>query len=325
MKVFIASLLILCVLLSGCATKLQSQPISETRLLLDTICKITVYGIEDKAIVSEALDLCAEYEALLSMTVEGSDVWRINHSGGTPVTVAQQTAEIIAAGLEYGRLTDGLFDITIGRLSALWDFTGQSGIPARSEIETARQTVDYRQVVLDGYTVQLLNPEAWIDLGGIAKGYIADMIAEFLKERQVPAAIIALGGNIVAYGQKPDGSKWLIAVRKPFGEQSDRSGILKTDEASIVSSGKYERQFVENGVLYHHILNPNTGMPVGSDIDGATILSERSMDGDALSTIVLLVGSQRAASILDAARGFIGAVLVLDSGEILTLGEVDFS
>ena len=311
-----------------------AEPISETRLMLDTICKITIYDKQDRNMLIEALDLCEEYEALLSISAEGGDVWRINHAGGAPVTVAPQTAEVISAGLEYGKLSDGMFDITIGRLSSLWDFTGQSGVPPESDLAFACETVDYRQVALNGNVVQLMNPETWIDLGGIAKGYIADKVADFLRERGVESAVIDLGGNIVVIGEKTDGNLWRVGVTKPFSERSDLIGVVETDEASVVSSGVYERQFVENGVLYHHILDPNTGMPVISDVIGSTVLSLSSMDGDALSTIVLLMGVnkpgvssegiERVGAILDSRTGFIGALLVLEDGEILQYGKIEF-
>ena len=317
----IAALLIIT---GGCERGRQAEPISETRLMLDTYCAITIYEPRDRDILTKALDLCADYEMLLSISVEGSDVWRINHAGGAPVTVAPQTAEIIREGLVYGELSGGMFDITIGRLSTLWDFTGQSGVPDASDIAFARDTVDYRQVIIDGDTVRLENPEAWIDLGGIAKGYIADKVAELLIESGVMAAVVDLGGNIVVVGQKPDGSRWNVGVTKPFSDRNDLIGVVETEAASVVSSGVYERQFEQNGVVYHHILDPNTGMPVDSDVVGATVVSESSMEGDALSTTILLHGSESVEALFDEVPGFIGTVLALADGEVISYGDVDF-
>ena len=313
----------------------MEEPISETRLLLNTFCTITIYDTQNRKILAEALDLCAEYEAMLSISIEESDVWRINHAKGKPTIVESQTADIIRAGLEYSELSGGMFDITIGRLSTLWDFSGLSGVPVESDIDYARETVDYSQVTIDGNTVQLANPEAWIDLGGIAKGYIADRVADFLEESGVKAAIIDLGGNIVVLGKRLDGNPWKIGVTSPFNERRDLIGIIETSEASIVSAGVYERQFEENGVQYHHIIDPYTGMPVQSNVVGATVISEKSMVGDALSTISLLVGIKQisdsakenemtAESILESQPGFIGAVFVLDDGEVIQYGDIDF-
>lgn len=319
--VFIIALL---TALSGCAVNKAREPVSETRILLDTFCTITVYGKHSASLVDEALDLCAEYEKLFSMTLEESDVWRVNHANGAPVTVSPQTAELIRAGLEFGEISGGMFDITVGKLSTLWDFSGNPRVPSATELEDARASVDYRQVIIDGNSVRLLNPEAWIDLGGIAKGYIADRLADFLEGGGVDGAVIDLGGDVSVVGAKTDGSLWSIGVRKPFGGRNDLLGIVNTGEASIVTSGTYEREFVENGILYHHILDPFTGMPARSDVTGATVLAESAAAGDALSTITLLIGSEKAEDLLINTQGFIGALLILENGELLQLGDIGF-
>ena len=312
-------------LFTACAPKAPSQPISETRLLLDTVCTITIYDPNiDKGLLSEALDLCAEYESLLSRTLEGSDIWRVNQAGNEPVKVDARTAALIKTGLKYGDFSGGLFDISIGRLCALWDFGGNPAVPSPTQLAAAQATVDYRQVSVNGDTVQLANAETWLDLGGIAKGYIADQVTAFLKERGVKSAVIDLGGNIVAVGAKPDGSPWRIGIEQPFSERSEIIGALSTGAASIVTSGIYERQFTENGVLYHHILDPASGLPAKSDVISATVITESSTVGDALSTIIILAGSENAAALLEQSPGFMGALLMLESGELLQYGELDF-
>jgi len=272
----------------------------------------------------EALDLCAEYEAMFSISVEGSDVWRINHAGGTPVAVSPQTASLLRLGVEYGEFSGGKFDITVGRLSTLWDYTGESGVPAEEDIAFARGTVDFRGILVDGNTVQLSDPEAWIDLGAIAKGYIADQLADFLKTRGVTGAVVELGGDISTVGAKPDGSPWRIGVRQPFGGLRDLLGVVELGESAIVSSGIYERMFEENGIIYHHILDPGTGMPARTDVVSATLVTDSAVVGDILSTIVILVGSEAAAELLSQAPGFIGMVLALQNGDLLQYGEIGF-
>jgi len=317
-------ILMLVGLLGGCGAEQAAEPVSDMRFLLDTLCTITIFGASDRSVLDEAFDLCAEYEALLSITIEGSDVWRINHAGGAPVEVAPPTLEIIRLGMEYGELTGGMFDITIGRLSSLWDFSGRSGVPSESELVFASGTADFGRIVIEGNTVQLADPDAWIDLGGIAKGYIADRLADFLRSRGVLGAIIDLGGDVAVVGEKPDGTPWRIGVRQPFGARNELLGVVETGEASVVSSGVYERMFEENGVVYHHILDPGTGMPVSSGVISATVVTESSVVGDILSTIILLVGSEKAAGLFSQTPGFIGALLVLEDGELLEFGDIDF-
>ena len=314
---------LLVISLYGCAVEQKTEEhISEARFLLDTICSITVFGTSDQSILDEAFDLCAEYEALLSISYDGSDIWRINHAGGSPVTVADQTLELIKLGVEYGGVSGGMFDITIGRLSTLWDFTGLSGVPSGPDLDFARSTVDYKQIIINGNTVRLINEEAWIDLGGVAKGYIAGKVADFLRDRGVAGAVVDFGGDIAIVGGKPDGEPWRVGIRKPFGERSELLGAVELGEATIVSSGVYERMFEDNGIFYHHILDPGTGMPVRSDVVSATVIIESAVLGDIMSTIALLVGCEQAEGLLKRAPGFIGALLVLDNGELVQYGDV---
>jgi len=310
--------------IAGCDMVRRYEPVSETRLLLHTYCTITVYASNAQPLLKEALDLCAEYEALFSMTAEGSDVWRINNAGGAPVTVAPQTAELVRMGLEYCEMSGGKFDISIGRVSRLWNFGSNTSVPSDEALSAAILTVDYTQIVVDGDTVQLRNPEAWIDLGAIAKGYIADKLADFFIERGVTGAVVDLGGDVAIVGKKPDGNPWRLGVRKPFSERGELLGVIETGEATVVTSGVYERQFEENGVLYHHILDPETGFPMQTDVVSVTVVAESSTAGDALSTIALLVGSDIAPYLLGRAPGFIGAVLLLDNGEMIIVGDVTF-
>jgi len=324
--------------LSGCDGSPDAAPVSESRLLLDTVCTITIYDPAMQGLLTEALELCTQYEFMLSRTVEDGDIWRINHAKGMPVKVDEHVVRLLREGLDYGDLSGGWFDITIGRLSALWDFNGSPAVPSQEALISARNTVDYRQVFIDGDTVRLGDAEAMLDLGGIAKGYIADRLADFLKERGVESAIIDLGGNIVTVGLKPSsgrrsnssgvrsngGQLWNIGVTAPFQARSELIGSLSLGEASIVTSGIYERLFIENDTLYHHILDPFSGLPVDSDVISATIVSESSAVGDALSTIVILLGSEGAVPMLEQAPGIMGAVLMLKSGELLQYGDIDF-
>ncbi|MDR0489820.1 MAG: FAD:protein FMN transferase [Oscillospiraceae bacterium] len=320
-KTLLPLIIIVC-LLTGC-TK-TPQPISETRFLLDTVCTITVYRNKDAMALSGALDLCGEYEALFSRTLEGSDIWRINHAGGEPVTVAPQTADVVRLALELGNYSGGMFDITIGRLCALWDFNRNPAVPSEADLNAALKTVDYRQVIVADNTVQLMNPETWLDLGGVAKGYIADQAAAFLKERGVKGAVIDLGGNIVVVGEKPDGSAWRVGVRQPLEHSKEITGALTIGAASVVTSGVYERQFIEDGVMYHHILDPVNGKPAITDVVSATVVTENSAIGDVMSTILILAGSKKAPGLLEHVEGLYGAMLMLDSGELVQYGNIDF-
>jgi thiamine biosynthesis lipoprotein len=324
-RLLVLLLVCFCIVLfvTGCNDARSDGHMSETRLLLDTFCTITIHGDVDSALLDEAFLLLAELEVLFSITIEGSDVWRINNAGGEPVTVDPRTIELVETGLRFSELSHGMFDITIGRLSRLWDFGGTPNVPAQAEIEEALATVDYRQVIVGDNTVQLLNPGAWIDLGAIAKGFMAYEVAEFLAANGAVGALVDLGGDIVAVGNRHDGSPWRVALRKPFGDADELLGVIDVSWACVLSSGIYQRQFEVDGVRYHHILDTNTGMPVISDVVSATMITHTAVIGEGFSTVAVLLGSEGARELMDKIPGFVGAVLVLENGDVLTFGEVE--
>ena len=237
-----------------------------------------------------------------------------------PVTVDQETADLIKTALHYGDLSDGKFDITIAPLSELWNFGHNDGqIPDPAAIEEARSHVNYKNVKVDGTTVQLLDPKAAIDLGAIAKGYIADQLKEYLESAGIKHGLISLGGNTVAIGEKPDGSPFKIGVQKPFAEQNDILTSLDIRNQSVVSSGTYERYFEKDGKIYHHILNPFTGYPYETHLQQVTIISDASVDGDALSTTCFALGLENGSKLIKSLDG-IEAIFVTDDGNIHRVG-----
>lgn len=251
---------------------------------------ITITGYADKEILEGAVALCGEYEKVFSRTVEGSDVWRINHAEGSPVRVCGDTAELLAIALDICEKSGGALDITIAPASNLWDFKAdEPEIPDSGELSSAAELVDYTKLKLEGDMVTLPAGMA-IDLGAVAKGYIADKAAEYLKEKGVESAILNLGGNVVALGSKPDGREWSIGIQDPEKENG-RAGysVLVADE-SVVTSGIYQRGFDRDGVRYHHILDSVTGWPVQNGLASVTIITGSSALADAMSTACFVLG-----------------------------------
>jgi len=321
--------LMLCIapfLLTACSEP-EGEEFTETRLLLDTFCTITIHGDVGAPLMSEAFALITELEQLLSMTVTGSDVWSINHAGGEPITVDPRTIEVISAGLVFSDMSAGKFDITIGRVSSLWDFgSGNNYVPSQDEISDALVTVNYRQVRIneEDNTVQLAHPEAWLDLGAIAKGYIASRVAKLIMDGGATGALVNLGGDVVASGTKNDGSGWNVAIKDPLAVNEEWIGVIEVIWASVTSSGTYERQFESYGVKYHHILDTSTGMPVKSDVVSATLITNTAVIGEGISTIAVLMGSRDVVELFERIPGFIGAVLVLNNGSVYKYGDVEF-
>lgn len=346
MKKFTALLIILSLLIipqTGCASKSNNQGIEKTSFHLDTICRITIYsmdGMEEKSeeeqrqdaliTITDAFKICDSYEKILSKTIEESDVYKINHAGGQAVTVRDETIEVIEKGIEFGEKSEGAFDITIGAVSDIWDFHGQDDegehtgkVPEDYLLREAVSHVDYRGIIIEGNTVRMADPEAQLDLGGIAKGYIADKVARYLEEQGVTSAIVDLGGNIVAIGEKGQsmtesrGELFKIGIKDPSSESGQLLGILPCRDKTVVTSGTYERYFEIDGVRYHHVLNPETGYPADTDLLSVTVIADKGDSAycDGLSTSCLALGYRKAAELIKDTDG-VEAIFVTKDGEI---------
>lgn len=310
------AVLIALMLMCGCANAQSTKPLARQGFMLDTVISISLYDNQDEAILDGAFALCEEYEQLFSRTISTSDVYRINHSDGAPVEVADATAELLCIALEYARLSGGAFDPTIEPLVTLWDIMAdEPHVPDASAISAALARADWTKVSVDGNVVTL-HAGMGLDLGGIAKGYIADKLREYLSENGVDSALINLGGNVLTLGGKPDGSNFTIGVQKPFGQNSDILGACRLKGMSVVTSGIYERYFVENDRLYHHILDTKTGYPVENGLYSVTIISPTSTDGDALSTICFALGREDGMALIETLDG-IECVYCLSDGTLL--------
>ena len=312
-------LILACALnLVGCAS---AQPKKQTAVgfYLDTVITLTAY-VDDATVLDDALAECGRYERLLSRTVEGSDVWRINHAGGQPVEVSDETLEILDVARQVSERSGGMFDVTIAPVSTMWDFTsGAAVVPDADAIAEAATLVDYTKVKTDDGLVTL--PEGMmIDLGGIAKGYIADAVKGYLAERGVESAVLSFGGNIVTIGLKPDGSPWKVGIQdidKPTGEYML---VSLNYGGSTVTSGIYERGFESGGVYYHHILDPNTGWPVQNELASVTIFSDSSMWGDALATAAFSLGTEAGTRLIEGIDGVEAVFIARDRSVSATSG-----
>lgn len=283
-------------ILAGCSPK--NQPVTYNGYYFNTVISLTFYNEDDAKLSEECFQLCKTYENMLSRTVEGSDIWNINHSNGMPVSISEETYTLLTEALYYCKFTNGKIDITIAPLMDAWNFTddGKEQIPpTQEEIETLLSHVDYTQIELtENNTVTLKDPEASIDLGFIAKGYIADKLKEYLVSQGVTSALINLGGNVCAIGNKPDGSTYTIGIQEPFAPAGTTLTTVNLSDSSAVTSGTYERGFTYDNVYYHHILNTDTGYPANNALVSVTILCESSMQADALSTTCFVLGKEQA-------------------------------
>lgn len=320
MKLKIIGLLLLLLLLGGCRdTQGQTQKAERNLFAMDTYITLVAYG-EGGTEALEAVErrIC-ELEALLSVTDEGSDVYEINHSLGTPVKVSTETAEILDFSLKTAKQTGGTFDPTVYPIVTAWGFTtGNYRLPPQSEIDNLLRLVGYEKVQILGNEI-LLPPEMQLDLGAVAKGYAGDVAVELLKEQGISSAIVNLGGNVQTIGAKPDGNAWHIGIKAP--NANDYFGILEVQNLAVVTSGGYERYFTaENGEVYWHIIDPFSGKPAHSGIVSATVVAEEGRLCDALSTAVFVMGTERAADFWRTNSGFEMVLLTDDNRIYITKG-----
>ncbi|MDR2957457.1 MAG: FAD:protein FMN transferase [Coriobacteriales bacterium] len=301
----------------------------------NTIVSVISYGSVETSSQAFAMarDECRRFERLFSRTLPHSDIANINQSGGNEVEIDFDTHTVLKAAQYYCQQSQGMFDITIGPVVALWDFQ-QGIIPNQEQLTSALCHVDWqglhlRRTTLSDitgdsssddinthYYAHLDDPKAAIDLGGIAKGYIADRLAEVFRSQELNNFCINLGGNTLASGKKPDGSAWRVGVQDP----QNPNAILQTIDAidvSVVTSGVYERCFIENGILYHHILNPKTGYPVATDVAGVTVVAQASIDAEGYSTTLLAMGIKPGTEFVKQHPEIIQAVFVNFEGHIV--------
>lgn len=279
-------------------------------------------------VLDQVVALCAHYERLFSHTLPQSQLYQVNHAGGASVEVDPELAALTAAALGYCERTDGLFDITMGPVVSLWDF--HTGIvPDAACVQAALDHVDYRHVHVrqgggaaedaDACSICIDDPQAAIVLGGIAKGWIADGICDLLRTSGVESASVNLGGNVAVVGTKPDGSLWRVGIRMPQpswnGRPEEAVAAVPVADGSVVTSGIYERAFRCEGQLMHHILDPRTGFPAQTDLLGASVVCERSLDADGYTTALIIMGLARATEFVEALPG-IDAVFVGTDGAI---------
>lgn len=281
-------------------------------LYFDTVNTITADC--DEEILRSCMQLCKEFEKKLSKTIKGSDVWNLNASEGRPVQVSEDTCNIIKCALQFYQYTNKAFHIGIEPLVNLWNVKNAKEPPLDDEIKKAIQKVGELEIVVADNEITV--PKGMqIDLGGIAKGYITDKVADFLRDKKINSGLLNFGGNIVAINTKPDKTPWKVGIQRPFATTGqDYFAITWLNNNTIVTSGIYERYFVSDGRLYHHIIDPKTGYPSSKGIILASVIGKESMVADALATSVLLLGWEEGKALCE--KFGYEVLAVFESGEI---------
>jgi len=313
-RLITALLTVLLIAFTGCTDGSQI-PAERTSFMFDTIIEIKLWSEKDaEKILDSAFELCRHYDRLFDRHNPDSDISRINSSAGQPCTVDPDTAELLSIALEYSRISGGRFDITCGRVTSLWDFSSDAPtLPDSSLLSAALETVGWQNVVVDGCTVTI--PEGTqLDLGGIAKGYIADRVVEHLRQLGVKSAIVNLGGNVKVLGDK-NGQPFSVGIQSPTDPEG-YAGVLSVCDRSVVTAGSYQRSFELNGSHYHHILDLSDGMPASTGLSSVSIIADSSSQADALATTCFLLGLDEGMALVESMYG-IDAVFITDDGQII--------
>ncbi len=282
---------------------------------MDTYMSLAAYGEDGQEALAAAAREINRLEQELSRTVSTSDVYKLNESGSA--VVSEETANLLQNAMSYSAATGGLFDVTVAPLVSLWGITTDNPrVPSQSEIDALLPLVGSGHIHMDGNAVTLDDGCA-VDLGGIAKGYASDRVAQVLGQYAVTGAAVSLGGNVYVCGQKPDGANWSVAVQDPKNTDSYAMTLELTDVFAVTSGG-YQRYFTgEDGTVYQHILDPRTGRPAQTDLLSVTVIGENGTMADAYSTALYVMGEQAACDFWRQSGGAFDLVLITADGRVL--------
>lgn len=280
----------------------NTYPMTADAFFLDTYCTMTIYKGGDSKTLEIAREELKRYDALFSTENPESDIFKINNRVSDTVGISAETAKMLGMAKEMQEISDGALWPAIRPLTQLWDIKNRKTKPEDDEISKALKcsqnaSWEIEDLGSDGWCFKAQNPDTKIEDGAFAKGYIADRLKEIFLERGVKSAIIDLGGNVHTIGRNTDGTPFRIGIKDPIGNEAYVS-IVEADGESVVTAGSYERYFEENGVRYHHILDPATGYPADSGLVSVTIKGGSSFVCDALATACFVLGEEKGQALI---------------------------
>lgn len=289
--------LALLLLLPACAPKEARQQF----FAMDTTMTVTLYGSRDDALLTQLQQEVFRLEGLFSRTRTGSDIARLNQGAGQKVgtELDPDTAALLERSLAISSLTGGALDVTIAPAMDAWGFGGSDSfqtspfrVPDPEELAELLPLVGMERLELDGSAARLDRAGMAVDLGAVAKGYAADRIQALLTQAGVTSALLDLGGNVTVLGTNPDGDPWRVGIKDPL-DPTGTYCLLSLSDRTLSTSGGYARNFTQDGVIYHHILDPKTGAPARSGLLAVTAVSPEGTLADGLSTACFVLGAER--------------------------------
>ena len=306
--------------------KFERPEVVKSSYALGTIINLKVLGSKGEKAIEEAIEKLNYIDDKMSVFKEESEISKITCKAGVNLeVVSKDTYFVVKKAVEYSKILEGTSDPTIRPLVKLWSIgTKEESIPEKSQIEETLKLVNYKDVILDenDHSIMLKHKKQALDVGGIAKGFAADEVRDIFYKHKIKSALIDLGGNIFALGNKDDGTPWKVGIQNPFKPRGEYIGILSVKNKSVVTSGNYEKYFIKDGERFHHIIDPKTGYPSQSKIISATIISDNSIDGDGLSTGVYILGIDKALKIIEAIEG-IDAIFITEDKKVYKTSGID--
>lgn len=300
--------------LSACSSK--DQAFSKSAFYFDTQLTITIYSENAEELLEECMQICERMEKIFSRTRKDSELYAINHRNTDTLKISDDMKTVIEAGLHGYEISNHAFDITIAPLLEAWNFTqDNASVPNKDVITNALDYIGSEYIELNRNTLTIKNKNTQIDLGALAKGYIADVIKNYLLENEVKSGFINIGGNVLCIGSKPDGTSWNIGIQEPFKDKGEVLHTVKVEDISVASSGVYERHFIKNNINYHHLLDARSGYPMNNGLWQVTILTPSSLEADKLSSALFLMGLEEGMKYIESRKNC-EAIFVDDKGKL---------
>ena len=303
----------------------EGRHVTKRTTTLGGLVDITAYGKNAEDGIRDAQAALASVDSMVDSFNENSRVYAVNHSGGQPVVVAAQVASMIETARTVSKQTDGALDLTVYPLMDAWGFlSGNYTVPEEDTIAEVLTHIGMSRINLTAdqesgdYMLQL-PADTQITLDCVARGAATNAAISAMRARGVKSGVISMGGNVQTLGLKPDGSKWNIAIMDP-NDRNAYIGYLTLGETAVVTSSPTELSFTQRGALYHHIMNPETGMPASTAIRSMTIVCADAQMADCLSTAMFVLGERKALQYWRDHHGFEMLMITQDGRIVCTNG-----
>lgn len=309
--------------LSGCSTEEEPKIDSYDYIAMDTVFSIQAgpLAADSEKSKDEIFKSCEEISENIEMSIskdlEGSDLYSLNTKIDALFDADPILTEVLTLALDISEKTGGAFDPTLGALTTLWNVKGGGPVPAQTDIDASLKLCGTELIEIKDDAIHKNDADMMIDLGGIGKGYAAQKLVEHLYSSGFSYGIISAGRTVGVFGEKPDGNKFKIGIADPF-DPDGIVGYLYTDSGFVSVAGDYEQYFEENGIRYHHIIDPESGYPSDSGLTSVAVFSQNGATADALSTALMIMGYERGMEFYKSSELSFEAVFICDNGSVKT-------